>query len=222
MSFNPLSLRERAKVRVSESYRGFTLIELLVVIVIVGIIVTMATLSVGVLGRDNQIEDQAKRLYAVLSQAREEAELQGRDFGVLIERDGYLFMRYDHTLNRWLIMDNDELFAYRQLPEGLEFQLWMDGREVILKTHNDNLPLLKRATSSTSSSSSSASSSSAMTGPLGSSSKNTEARPQIAVLSSGDILPFEMHLSRDGTDFNWQIVGHADNTLTVEMGNAKR
>jgi general secretion pathway protein H len=198
-------------------HRGFTLIELLVVIVIVGIIVTMATLSMGVLGRDSQIEDQAKRLYAVLTQAREEAELQGRDFGVLIERDGYLFMRYDHTLNRWLTLDYDDLLAYRALPEGLQFQLWLDGREVILKTHDENQPLLSRANASSSASSSSSSSS--ITGPT--STKGTDIRPQIAVLSTGDILPFELRLTRDGNPFNWHVVGNADNTLTVETGGTR-
>jgi len=195
-------------------HRGFTLIELLVVIVIVGIIVTMATLSVGVLGRDNQVEDQAKRLYAVLTQAKEEAELQGRDFGILIERDGYLFMRYDYALKQWHTLDNDELLAYRELPEGLQFRLWLDGREVILKTHHDNQPLLSSANSSSSASSS------AFNSPT--STAGTGVRPQVAVLSSGDILPFELRLARDNGEFNWHVVGHPDNTLTVESGNSSR
>ena len=199
-------------------HQGFTLIELLVVIVIVGIIITMATLSMGVLGRDNQVEDQAKRLYAVMTQAREEAELQGRDFGVLIERDGYLFMRYDHTLNRWQTLDYDDLLAYRELPEGLQFRLWMDGREVILKTHADNKPLLSRSNASSSSSSSS-SLGTLLTNPT--SANSTDVRPQIAVLSSGDILPFELQLARDGNDFNWHVLGKADNSLTVEANNNK-
>jgi general secretion pathway protein H len=214
----PLSLRERARVRVTQN--AFTLIELLVVIVIVGIIITMATLSMGVLGRDNQVEDQAKRLYAVMTQAREEAELQGRDFGVLIERDGYLFMRYDHMLNRWMTLDYDDLLAYRELPEGLQFRLWMDGREVILKTHEENKPLLSRSHSSTSSSSSSSSSLGTLL-PSPTSSNSTDLRPQIAVLSSGDVLPFELQLARDGNDFNWHVLGNADNSLTVEANNTK-
>jgi general secretion pathway protein H len=197
--------------------RGFTLIELLVVIVIVGIIVTMATLSVGVLGRDNQVEDQAKRLYAVLTQAKEEAELQGRDFGILIERDGYLFMRYDHALKQWHTLDNDELLAYRKLPEGLQFRLWLDGREVILKTHHDNQALLSSANSSSSSNSASGSAFNSPTSTTG-----TGVRPQVAVLSSGDILPFELRLARDNNEFNWQVVGHPDNTLTIESGSSSR
>ena len=77
--------------------RGFTLIELLVVVVIIGIVLATVSLSLGVLGRDNEVEDQTKRLYGVLTEVREEAELQGRDLGLLVETDGYLFMRYDYA-----------------------------------------------------------------------------------------------------------------------------
>jgi general secretion pathway protein H len=198
-----------ANVGVRTIQRGFTLIEMLVVIVIVGIIVTMATLSVGVLGRDNEVEDQAKRLYAVLTEVREEAELQGRDLGLLVERDGYLFMRYDYALKQWQTFQDDELLDYRKLPEGLQFRLWLDGREVILKTHSDNQELMGNADSSSSSS-----------GIVNSPTSTTISglRPQIAVLSSGDILPFELQLARDGNDFYWHVTGGADNTLKLESG----
>ena len=74
---------------------GFTLIEILVVIVILGVVIAIATVSVGVLGRDREVEDQAKRLWAVMTQGREEAELQGRDFGVFLDDTSYEFMMFD-------------------------------------------------------------------------------------------------------------------------------
>jgi len=104
---------------------GFTLLELLVVIVIIGIIISVASVSVNVLGRDNQIEDQAKRLNAVISQAREEAELQARDTGLYIERDGYLFMRYNYPTHTWNEIEDDELLKRRELPAGLQNRLWL-------------------------------------------------------------------------------------------------
>ena len=66
------------------AWRGFTLIEMLIVIVIIGVIVSMATLSVNMLGRDSQVEDQTRRFWAVLQQAREEAELQSINVGVFV------------------------------------------------------------------------------------------------------------------------------------------
>lgn len=194
---------------------GFTLIELLVVLVIIGIILSIATLSIGVLGRDNQIEEQARRLDAVISQVHEESELQGRDIGVFVERDGYLFMRYDYSAQSWQEMgDDDPLVAYRELPAGLQTRLWLDGREVILKTHTENERLAQSQSSSSSSSSSSVAS-------LTDTSKNLRT-PQIFLLSSGDVSPFELRIEREGSSFSWRLIGKADNTVTVEVADATK
>ncbi len=211
----PLSLGERVRLRISSS-GGFTLIELLVVVVIIGIILAIATLSVGVLGRDTEVEDQGRRLYAILGQAREEAELQGRDLGLLIEKDGYLFMRYDYPSSRWQVLSNDEMLAYHPLPEGLQFRLWLDSREIILKSHDDIQDSLGSASSSESSSASSI----ARIGPT--STADRGVRPQIAILSSGDIVPFELRLARDANPFYWRLLGGADNSLNLESGSDTR
>lgn len=195
--------------------RGFTLIELLVVIVIIGVILAVATLSVGVLGRDTEVEDQTRRLYVVLTQAREEAELQGRDLGLLIEPDSYRFMRFDYASSQWQLLDNDEMLAQHALPEGLKFRLWLDSREVILKSQADNEESLE-----SSSSESSSASSIAHTGPT---STDTQGiRPQIAILSSGDIVPFELRLARDANPYYWRLLGGADNSLNLESGSDPR
>ena len=52
--------------------RGFTLMEILVVIVVIGVIVSAATLSFGVLGKDREAEDQSRRFWAVLVQECDE------------------------------------------------------------------------------------------------------------------------------------------------------
>ncbi len=192
---------------------GFTLIEILVVIVIIGVILAVATLSFGVLGRDTEVEDETRRLYTIMTQAREEAELQGRDFGLLIEQDGYLFMRFDYPAYRWQVLENDELLAYHPLPEGVKFRLWLDSREVILKSHEDNQEMFESASSSESSSASGV----APSGPV--STVDRGLRPQIAILSSGDIVPFELRLARDDNPFHWRLLGGADNSLNLESGS---
>ncbi|MGD9843254.1 MAG: type II secretion system minor pseudopilin GspH [Steroidobacteraceae bacterium] len=193
-------------------HSGFTLIELLVVIVIVGIVLTMAGLSMGVLGRDNEIEDQAKRLQAVINQVREESELQGHDIGLLIEQNGYFFMRYDYATHHWQVMSNDELTAYRKLPDGLQFRLWLEGREVVVKTHEQNKELLARVSSSSSSSSSSAATDA-------NTALKDDVVPQVAILSSGELSPFELRLARDDGEFSWRLIGAADNTLSLDSGD---
>lgn len=198
---------------------GFTLIELLVVLVIVGIILSIATLSVGVLGRDNSIEEQARRLDAVIAQVREESELQGRDLGLFVERDGYVFKRYDYPTQSWLEIQDDPLVAYRALSAGLQTRLWLDGREIILKTHTENAALSKQLSSSSSSSSSSTTSSSSTSSR---DSKKDALAPQLYLLSSGDLSPFELRIQREGNDFSWHLVGKADNSVTVEISDATK
>ncbi len=198
------------------SNRGFTLIELLVVIVIVGIIVSVASLSMGVLGRDSEIEREAKRLDAVITQIREEAELQGKDIGVLLERDGYRFMRRDYTQNRWQELAGDDLTNTHHLPDGLTLRLWLEGREVVLKTHEQNQGLLALAASSSSASSSIVTPFTTPFTMQASSALQSSVVPQLALLSSGDISPFTLRIERDGNDFAWVLTGKTDNTLTLE------
>jgi len=191
---------------------GFTLLELLVVIVIIGIITSVASVSVNVLGRDNQVEEQAKRLNAVISQVREESEMQARDIGLFIERDGYLFMRFDSRRQSWVEIDNDQLLARRELPGGLENRLWLEGREVILKTHDELTALNKHAATT-----SNLSAKDAVTRQA----KDSRV-PQIGILSSGDLSPFELRMEREGTMFSWHLLGKPDNSLTVEMTDAPK
>lgn len=201
---------------------GFTLIELLVVIVIIGIILSVATLSMGVLGRDNDIEDQAKRLKAVIEQVKEESELQGRDIGLLIEKDGYLFMRYDYTTQHWQLMNNDDMTDYRQLPAGLQMRLWLEDREIVINTHQENQELLERSSSSSSSERTAETQIDYQpntTSSTSSTSLKEDVTPQIMILSSGDISPFELRISRDQSDFSWRLTGADDSTLTLDSGS---
>jgi general secretion pathway protein H len=168
---------------------GFTLMEIMVVVIIIGIMIAVATLSTSLLGRDRESEDQARRLWAVLRQAREESELQSLDTGLFFSATGYEFMRYDTRRSLWVLIDNDKLFATRELPEGLRFRAWIDSREVILKP----VPVDRADT--------------------GEDKKNP---PQVMVLSSGDVMPFEVRIEREGAEALWRVLALPDNDLRVE------
>jgi general secretion pathway protein H len=116
---------------------GFTLIELLVVVVIIGIISAGMVLSIGLTGRDRELEKESDRLLALFDYAREQAELQTREYGVMFQDDGYEFLAYDVHRGAWRSVTEDEALGARKLPDGLGVKLKVEAREVVLKRPQD-------------------------------------------------------------------------------------
>jgi general secretion pathway protein H len=112
---------------------GFTLLEVLVVVVIIGILTSMAVISVNVLGGDHEMQQEAERLQAILLQTREDAVLQSRDIGLRLDETGYEFLAYDGRVERWNAVEDDPLLRARALPEGLRLSLRLEDRNVQLK-----------------------------------------------------------------------------------------
>jgi general secretion pathway protein H len=175
--------------------RGFTLLELLVVLVIIGVMVAMVTLSTNVLGQDSQVEEETRRFWAVLRQAREEAELQSIDLAVFVGSTEYEFLRFDNRRNEWRQVADDTLYAPRTLPAGLRFRIWMEGRELVLKP---GLPDRSKKD------------------------ENQKWPPQLTVLSSGDVAPFELQLERDNAPALWRMTSMVDGDLRIEQRRKDR
>ena len=113
--------------------RGFTLVEILVVMVIIGVVAAGAMLSLGVLGRgDSELQRERDRLEALIGVARDEAALQGREYGLRIFIGGYEFVAYDTRRALWMPLTDDGTLRRREFPEGLEMALRVDGRPVVL------------------------------------------------------------------------------------------
>lgn len=159
------------------------------VLVVIGIMVSMATLSFGVLGRDRQSEEETRRFWAVLAQAREEAELQTEDLAVFVSTNAYEYLRFEPRRNEWLPIADDPLFELRKLPEGLRFRLRVESREAVL---NPGMP------------------------DRNDKDENKKWPPQVMVLSSGEVMPFELEIEREGAPSMWRVTALADNDLRVE------
>jgi general secretion pathway protein H len=117
--------------------RGFTLIEILVVITIIGVIAAATILSLTSSGRDRELEKEGDRLLALVNYAREQAELQTREYGVMFSDDGYEFLTYDNRRAAWRGVFEDDALAERKLPYGLTFALSIESRPVTFNRPKD-------------------------------------------------------------------------------------
>jgi general secretion pathway protein H len=117
--------------------RGFTLIEILVVVLIIGVMSAGMILSVTLTGRDRELEKESDRLLALINYAREQAELQTREYGVIFQDDNYEFVSYDVHRQIWRSIFEDDTLKLRRLPYGLNVKLKVETRLVVLKKPQD-------------------------------------------------------------------------------------
>ena len=166
--------------------RGFTLIEVLVVIVIVATIVSMALLSLGVGGDDEELDTERRRLAALIETVQDEAMFQGREFGIEFSILAYRFVEYDALTRRWAEVPFDDLYRLRTLPEGLEFELFIDDKRIEL---NNDLKEIDDPDEQ----------------PL--SAGVQVYAPHLFVFASGETTAFELRLWRPQTDAERVLIG---------------
>ncbi len=107
----------------SPRQRGFTLLELLVVVLIIGVTLGLVVPSLNP-DRNRDLEEESRRLAALIRLGAEEAVLQGREFALELAPDGYRFLVLEG--DKWQPLQ-DELLRPRQLPEGLRLEVFYEG-----------------------------------------------------------------------------------------------
>ena len=108
--------------------RGFTLLEILVVIVIIGVMATLAVLSIGNRTLDDRMAVEARRLQELLVLAGDEAVLQGLELGFIQTPEGYAFLTLKD--GKWTALEDAGPLRSRALAEPFYLQLQIDGRRV--------------------------------------------------------------------------------------------
>ena len=111
---------------------GFTLLEMLVVLAIIGIVTAGVLLSLNLTGHDPALTTASRRLVSLMRYAREQAELQTRDYGIVFDARGYQFAVFSEQRNEWRKATRDTALRPRRLPPGLHLTVIVDGRKVKL------------------------------------------------------------------------------------------
>ena len=157
---NPTSLRPAA----SRS-KGFSLLELMIVIVIIGILVSVFTLSIGSFD-DDETGEYVRQLDALIALGMEEATMQGREIGLRFYQHGYEFSarvpRVDENGQQlwvWVPLDADQLLRPRNFGDEYSIELLIEGKEVDLDYDREDLD------------------------------EDADYLPQIFLFSSGDLAP---------------------------------
>ena len=197
---------------------GFTLIELLVVIFIIGLVATGAFLSLGGNGRDSQLEQERDRLSGLIDYVRERAALQTVEYGLRFQQDGYQFVMYDSRQDQWTLDPLDDTLRARALPAGLDFQLKVEDKAIVLpqrpapgsaaaKAADAAAAALKAASATPATTLNAAIASAASAASTAGSSMNVptidatartaiDLTPQVMLFSNGDVTSFKLTLER--------------------------
>jgi type II secretion system protein H len=123
-------MRSQTPRRSSQS--GFTLLEIMIVVVIIGILVTGALLSLGAIGKDSGLQQERDRLSALIAYGRERGAMLTLEYGIRCGQHGYRFVYYDNRLMRWTPETVDETLRARNLPSGLQLDLTIEAHQIVL------------------------------------------------------------------------------------------
>lgn len=192
----------------AQRHGGFTLLELLVVVVIIGILITFAMLSISNRAVSDRLETEAARLQQLFEVAREDAELQGIELGFIRTDFGYAFLVANE--GRWMPIPEGPLRT-RPLPPPMTLWLQVDGREVpAVPTSALTAAAAKAAKAGKPKPSSNPGERSSLAPPPGDDDKDDDSKdealkPQLLFLSSGESTGAVLDISAPGADVAYRL-----------------
>ncbi|MBL4852218.1 MAG: type II secretion system minor pseudopilin GspH [Gammaproteobacteria bacterium] len=171
-----------------QGQKGFTLLELIVVTLIIGLMIGVINLSSG-LNRQHDVQEEIERLAALIDLAAQESIFKSTEIALEFEESSYRFLTLIE--NEWQPIEADRILRQRQLPAGLEIELFVEGeRQEIFSIETKD-------------------------------SEKKDIPPRIFLLSSGEITPFEVSLKGADGDTLYTLIGRINGELEIEKTEAK-
>lgn len=123
---------------------GFTLIEIMVVIIIISVVITFVTLSVGDGNLGQKLQQESQRLSYLLTLASQESVMQSKEMGVYFDADSYSFcdLQIETSICTTCKIITNNVFKPRTLPAGIKTEIRLDGEAVLSNKTCQNMPQL--------------------------------------------------------------------------------
>ncbi len=183
--------------RISKA-EGFTLMEVLLVVLLMGLAASAVTMTMSGADRNKELERTALQFMAATEMVLDETVLSGHFIGIVVEDTSYKFVYYDEA--KWHALDNDRLLSERQMDQGVEISLILDGLPLVQEDEEQDSwfeePLIEKSEED----------------------KKKFPEPQIMLFPSGEMSSFEMtFFSHDekGEEIEALVVGDSLGRLTL-------
>ncbi|AQS40515.1 type II secretion system protein H [Shewanella psychrophila] len=183
--------------------KGFTLMEVLLVVLLMGLAASAVTMTMSGADRKKELERTALQFMAATEMVLDETVLSGHFIGIVIEDTSYKYVFYDE--GKWKSLDRDRILAERQMEDGVEISLVLDGLPLVQEDEEQDSwfdePFIDEKTEEE---------------------KKKSPEPQILLFPSGEMSSFEMtFFSEDeqGQEIEALVVGDSLGRLTLGRGD---
>ncbi|OFA31864.1 type II secretion system protein GspH [Glaciecola punicea] len=189
---------------------GFTLLEIIIVLALIGLILASVRYTVFTENVEKDIEKEVKRLQVVFNMASDYALINQLELGLRIDGDeqSYQFVKLDDD-EMWVALDNQKHFDKVFFTQGVTLGITLDG---FMWEEDDSLFNNRIFDDELSVSNDGV--------VIGNEEDRTPPPPQVFILSSGEISPFELQIRYESQEINqepFEFVLEGRDTVPLKM-----
>lgn len=173
--------------------------EVLLVVLLMGLAASAVTMTMSGADGKKELERTALQFMTATEMVLDETVLSGHFIGIVIEKTSYKFVFYDE--GKWKSLDKDRILAERQMEDGVEISLVLDGLPLVQEDEEQDSwfdePFIEEKTEEE---------------------KKKFPEPQILLFPSGEMSAFELtFFSEDdqGNEIEALVVGDSLGRLTL-------
>ncbi|MBD3609836.1 MAG: type II secretion system minor pseudopilin GspH [Gammaproteobacteria bacterium] len=118
----------------SQYHRGFSIMELLVVLVIMGILLSYAMLSLNIGDMSTKTNEEVRRIQGLLELAQEEAILKNQEMALRFSSQSYEFLTLEES--DWVVIKGIPVYRKRNIPEEMHLHVQVKDGSAALNKKN--------------------------------------------------------------------------------------